>query len=144
MAFVTNKKGDNPLTQVDDGMYDAEVTDFQEVENKFKGQLFNPGAPESESNRRNNYDTQYEFDFTLDGIEDAKNGGPLVAKVWANPTTGEKSKLRRILKALDAWEARTENGEVVEGFDDDPENIKGRRVRVLIEEGKITNYLKAK
>lgn len=144
MAFVTKKKGDNPLTQVDDGVYDAVVSDFQEVDNKFKGQLYNPGAPESESNRRNNYDTQYEFDFQLVNVEDAKNGGKVTAKVWANPTTGEKSKLRRILKAIDAWEARTEDGEVVEGFDDDPENIKGRKVRVIVEEGKISNYMKAK
>ena len=137
MAFVTSKSGDNPLDQVDDGMYEAEVTEFQEVENKFKGQLFNPNKEEGEDNRRNPYETQYEFDFTL-------TSEGVTSKVWANPTTGERSKLRKIAKALGAWEAREMNGEVVEGFDDSRENMVGRQCRVLVEGGRISNFLRAK
>lgn len=139
MAFVTKKSGENPLAQVEDNIYEAEVTGFEEVENRFKGQLFNPNQPESENNRRNNYDSQYEFTFRLEGTGLESDPEP---KVWANPTLGERSKLRKIIKALGAWIEAADSPTGEEGFDDDPDNIIGRKVKIVVQDGSIEGFLK--
>lgn len=131
MAFVTQKSGDNPFKELDDGMFEAEITGWQRVDNRFKGQLFNPNQPESENNRKNNYEFQYEVDLKLF----PEGGEPVEGKVWANPTLGEKSKLRRLVKAAGAWEADPATGQ--EGFDDEASNMVGRKLRVLVQEGGI-------
>lgn len=142
MAFVTQGSGENPLDGVDDGMYDFDVTSWGKVENRFKGKLYREDLPEGENNQRNNYDFQWELGVTVHTGEDQR--GDVEAKIWANPTTGEKSKLRKLMKALGAWETREIDGKPVEGFDDDEENIVGRKGRALVQEGKIDSFLKAK
>lgn len=137
MAFITKTKSENPLDKVDDGMYDAVVKDFGQVDNKFKGRLYNEGKPEGPDNTRNNYEFQYELTVGVDTPE-----GEIESKIWANPTFGEKAKMRKIAKALDAWETREIEGNAVEGFDD--EGLEGRKFRVLVQDGKIDSYLKAK
>lgn len=129
MAFVSANKTDNPLKNVEDGIYDAEITGWTEVENQFYGQLFRPEQPESENNQRNQHKTQYEIDLKI-GTDDE----PVEAKVWANPTLGERAKLRKIVKAAGAWEVDDAGNE---GFDDSEDNMVGRSLRVLVQDGRI-------
>lgn len=136
MGFVTAKGGgENPLKELDDGMYVATFTKFEKVENRFKGQLFNNNKPEGPDNQKNNYDFQYEGTLEIDNGED----GTVEAKVWANPTLGERSKLRKIVKAAGAWVEGPTDEE--SGFDD--EDIEGRQVKVLVQDAKIEGWLKA-
>ena len=137
MAFVTAKGGDNPLKDVDDGVIEAEVIGWSEVENPYYNKLYKEDQPESENNQRNRHKTNYEIDLRLDN-----NGEPVEAKVWANPTLGEKAKLRKIVKALGAWESDPDTGE--EGFDDSEENLVGRKLQVVVQEARIQGFLKAK
>ena len=139
MAFVTaNKGGENPLAELDDGVYDAEISGWTEVENAFYGQLFRPDQPEGENNQRNPHKTQYEIDLSIDN-----DGETVEAKVWANPTLGERAKLRKIVKAAGAWESDDQGNE---GFDDSPDNMVGRKLRVLVQDGRIdsTGFLAKK
>lgn len=130
MAFVTaNKGGDNPLAGLDDSVYNAEITGWTEVENQYYGQLFKPDQPEGDNNQRNPHKTQYEIDLKIEADD-----GAVDAKVWANPTLGERAKLRKIVKAAGAWEADSDGNE---GFDDSPDNMIGRKLRVLVQDGKI-------
>lgn len=139
MAFVTAKSGgDNPLKALDDNMYVVKFVKFEQVENQFKGQLYKPDKPEGKDNQRNNYDYQWELTLEFEG-EENDDGEPLQARVWANPTLGEKSKLRKIVKAAGAWVDGPTDEE--SGFDD--EDIVGRKAKVLVQEGKIDGWLKA-
>lgn len=136
MAFVTAKSGgENPLKELDDGMYEAKIKGFTEVENKFKGQLFNSNKPEGPDNQRNNYEHQFEITLAID----KGDGEELEARVWANPTLGEKSKLRKIVKAANAWiEGPTDEES---GFDTD--DMEDRKVKILVQDAKIEGWLKA-
>ena len=134
MAFVTAKSGgDNPLQNLDDGVYDAEIVGWAEVENQYYGKLFNENLPESDNNQRNKHKTNYEIDLKIESED-----GTEEAKVWANPTLGERAKLRKIVKAAGAWEADKEGNE---GFDDSEDNLVGRKLRVVVEEGRIQGWL---
>lgn len=134
MAFVTAKGGgENPLQGVDDGMYPATIKKFEQVENRFKGQLFNPNKPEGPDNARNSYDFQYEITLAVETDDEE-----VETRVWANPTLGERSKLRKIVKAAGAWiEGPTDEES---GFDD--EDMTDRKVKVLIQDAKIEGWLK--
>jgi len=137
MAFVTAKSGgDNPLQDVDDGVYDAEIAGWAEVENQFYGKLFNENLPEGENNQRSPHKTRYEIDLKL-----KTDDGEKEAKTWANPVLGERAKLRKIVKAAGAWEADKQGNE---GFDDSEDNMVGRKLRVVVEEGKIQGWLGGK
>lgn len=130
MAFVSANKTENPLKDVDDGIYDATIISWLEVENQFYGQLFRPDQPEGDNNQRNPHQTQYEIGLRI--VSD--DGTEAEPRVWANPTLGERAKLRKIVKAAGAWEVDEKGNE---GFDDSEDNMVGRLMRVLVQDGRI-------
>jgi len=139
MAFIPEggDSRENPL-QFIKGVKRATIKGFTITENKFFGQLFRPNEPESENNRPNPYKTQYEIDLVIHTPytdENDERHEEMEVKVWANPTVGERAKLREIAEAAGAWVEV--NGK--HGLDD--ELLPDSQVDVHVKDGKIAAWL---
>lgn len=140
MAFIEENEGtgENPLEKIK-GVFDATINGFEIVDNKFHGKLFRENEPESENNRPNPHKTQYQIDVTIHTpyTDDAGvTHDEVKTKVWANPTVGERAKLREIAEAAEAW-VQGPSGKM--GLDD--ELLNNAAVQVHVKDGKIKAWL---